>query len=344
MATPGTPPRGGGWWPGLARLGATGDVKGADVQRWHGPEGVPEGRSVVTIGVFDGVHLGHRRVVARAAERAREVGVPLVAVTFDPHPDEVTRPGTHPARLTTPAHRARLLAQAGADYVYALPFTYELSKLAPEEFVRRVLVEELRAAAVVVGADFRYGHRAAGDVALLGELGEKYDFTAEGVAPVTGDDGTVVSATRIRELLAAGDVVAAARDLERPHRVEGIVVRGHQRGGSALGFPTANVETPPFTAIPADGVYCGWLTAGGTTWPAAISVGVNSTFGDADRSVEAYALDRDDLDLYGTRAAVDFVERLRDMLRFDGLEPLVAQMRRDVDQARAIMRQARANR
>lgn len=309
------------------------------MQRWHGPQEGPDGRTAVTIGVFDGVHRGHQRVVARAAERAAELGVPLVAVTFDPHPDEVTRPGSRPARLTTPAHRAGLLADLGAAYVFALPFTYELSTLAPEEFVRRVLVEELHAAAVVVGADFRYGHRAAGDVALLGELGEKYDFTVEGVAPVT-DDGTVVSATRIRALLAAGEVAEAARDLGRPHRVEGVIVRGHQRGGSALGFPTANLETPPFTAIPADGVYAGRLSAGGETWPAAISVGVNSTFGDADRSVEAYALDRDDLDLYGMRAGVDFVARLRDMVRFDGLEPLVAQMHRDVDEARAILRRA----
>lgn len=307
------------------------------VQRWYGPHEGPDGRTVVTIGVFDGVHRGHQRVVGRAAARARELGVPLVAVSFDPHPDEVTRPGTRPARLTSPARRAALLAECGAAYVFALPFTYELSTLEPEEFVRRVLVDDLHAAAVVVGADFRYGHRAAGDVALLAELGEKYDFTAAGVAPVTGEDGAVISATRIRELLTEGRVADAARALGRPHRVEGVVVRGHQRGGSALGFPTANLESPPFTAIPADGVYAGRLSAGGQTWPAAISVGVNSTFGDADRSVEAYALDRDDLDLYGERASVDFVARLRDMVRFDGLDPLVAQMRRDVDQARAIL-------
>jgi len=310
------------------------------VQRWYGPQEGPNGRTVVTIGVFDGVHRGHQRVLARAAEQARELDVPLVAVTFDPHPDEVTRPGSRPARLTTPAHRAELLAGCGAAYVFALPFTYELSTLPPEEFVRRVLVEELHAAAVIVGADFRYGHRAAGDVGLLAELGEKYDFTAAGIAPVSGEDGEIISATRIRALLAAGDVADAARALGRPHRVEGVVVRGHQRGGSALGFPTANLEAPPFTAIPADGVYAGWLGSGGQTWPAAISVGVNTTFGDADRSVEAYALDRDDLDLYGARASVDFVARLRDMVQFDGLEPLVAQMHRDVDQARAIMRQA----
>lgn len=312
------------------------EPKGAVVRRLHGPQEPRTGRTVVIIGVFDGVHLGHQRVVERAAERARELGLPLVAVTFDPHPDEVTRPGTHPARLTTLAHRAALLAAHGAGYVEALPFTYELSRLSAEEFVRRVLVTELRAAAVVAGTDFRFGHGAAGDLALLAKLGEKYDFSAEGVAPVTGLDG-VISSTSIRELLAAGDVAFASRDLGRPHRVEGIVVRGHQRGGSALGFPTANVETPPYTAIPCDGVYAGRLRVDDQAWPAAISVGVNATFGDADRSVEAYALDRDDLDLYGTRAAVDFVARLRDMVRFDGVEALVSQMRRDVDQARAVL-------
>ena len=313
------------------------------MQRWHGPQQPPTGRSVVTIGVFDGVHLGHQRVVERGAERARELGLPLVAVTFDPHPDEVIRPGTHPARLTGLARRAALLAGYGADYVEALPFTYELSRLPADEFVRKVLVAELRAAAVVVGTDFRFGHDATGDLALLAKLGETYDFTADGVAPVLGLDG-VITSTAIRELLAAGDVAYASRDLGRPHRVEGIVVRGHQRGGSALGFPTANVETPAYTAIPRDGVYAGRLCVEDRAWPAAISVGVNSTFGDADRSVEAYALDRDDLDLYGTRAAVDFMARLRDMVRFDGVDTLVAQMRRDVDQAREVLARSEANR
>lgn len=318
------------------------EVKGAGVQRLHGPQEPLTGRTVVIIGVFDGVHLGHQRVVARAAERARELGLPLVAVTFDPHPDEVTRPGTHPARLTGLPRRAALLAEHGAGYVEVLPFTYELSRLPAEEFVRQVLVTQLRAAVVVAGTDFRFGHGAAGDLALLAKLGEQHDFTAEGVAPVLGLDG-VISSTAIRTLVAAGDVAYASRDLGRPHRVEGIVVRGHQRGGSALGFPTANVETPPHTAIPSDGVYAGRLRVGDEAWPAAISVGVNTTFGDADRSVEAYALDRDDLDLYGTRAAVDFVARLRDMVRFDGVETLVAQMHRDVDQAWAVLRRSEAN-
>ena len=196
-----------------------------------------------------------------------------------------------------------------------LPFTYEFSQLGPDEFVRAVLVDRLHAAQVVVGENFRFGHKAAGDVALLAELGEKYDFTAEGV-PLLTDGAVRISSSAIRELLAAGDVAAAARLLGRPHRVEGVVVRGQQRG-RALGFPTANLETPPHTAIPADGVYAGWLVAldaagaQAQRWPAAISVGTNPTFDGQERTVEAYALDRDDLDLYGMHVAADFASRLR---------------------------------
>jgi riboflavin kinase/FMN adenylyltransferase len=203
-----------------------------------------------------------------------------------------------------------------------------------------VLSERLHAGAVVVGENFRFGHKAAGDVPLLGQLGEKYDFTAEGV-PLLVADGVTISSSYIRERLAAGDVAAAAQALGRPHRVEGVVVRGHMRG-RGLGFPTANLETPPHTATPADGVYAGWLTSldlDGTAisrWPAAISVGTNPTFGAGDRTVEAYALDRDDLDLYGTHAAIDFAARLRGTERFDSVEALVTQMHEDVRQARAV--------
>ncbi len=313
------------------------------MQRWHGLHEVPAdlGRSVVTIGVFDGVHRGHRLIIGRAAALAAERGLPLVVVTFDPHPDEVVRPGTHPPLLCTPRFRVELLGRLGVDAVCVLPFTVEFSRLAAEEFVRTVLVDDLHAAAVVVGANFRFGHKASGDVSLLAELGEKYDFTAEGYALFT-DAGVTVSSSSIRDLLSAGDVAGAARDLGRPHRVEGIVVRGHQRG-RALGFPTANAEPPPFTAIPADGVYAGWLAAlesdGAEVerWPAAISVGANPTFDGADRTVEAYALDRDDLDLYGMHVAIEFAQRLRGMEKFGSVDELVGQMRRDVAQARNIV-------
>jgi riboflavin kinase/FMN adenylyltransferase len=312
------------------------------MHRWQGLQDVPDGwgRSVVTIGVFDGVHRGHQRVVRRAAEAAVQLALPVVVITFDPHPDEVVRPGSHPPFLCTARRRAELLAGLGVDAVCLLPFTREFSRLSPDEFVRTVLVDRLHAARVVVGEDFRFGHRATGDVALLAQLGEKYDFAAEGV-PLLADDGVRISSSEIRERLAAGDVAGATRDLGRPHRVEGVVVRGQQRGRS-LGFPTANLETLPHTAIPADGIYAGWLSSLDTSgteqerWPAAISVGTNPTFDGQERTVEAYALDRDDLDLYGTHVAVDFAARLRGMVKFDSVADLVDQMHRDVDAARAV--------
>jgi riboflavin kinase / FMN adenylyltransferase len=314
------------------------------VYRWYGLDEVPAdwGPSVITIGVFDGVHRGHQGVVERAAEAGRELGLPVVAITFDPHPDEVVRPGSHPPFLCSARRRAELLAGLGADAVCVLPFTLEFSRLDPDEFVRTVLVERLHAAMVVVGEDFRFGHKAAGDVALLAKLGEKYEFTTEGM-PLLGDDGAPISSTSIRHMLEEGDVAAAAKALGRPHRVEGVVVRGHQRG-RALGFPTANLETPPHTAIPADGIYAGWLASLDENgrdverWPAAISIGTNPTFGEGERTVEAYALDRTDLDLYGMHAAIDFTARLRGTLRFDSVDGLVEQMRRDVDQARELTR------
>jgi riboflavin kinase/FMN adenylyltransferase len=312
------------------------------VYHWNGLDDVPSdwGACVATIGVFDGMHRGHQSVVGRAVEIARERDLPVVVITFDPHPDEVVRPGSQPPSLTTFRRQAQLLAKLGADALCVLPFTVEFSRLTPDEFVHTVLSDRLHAAAVVVGDDFRFGHKAAGDVALLSQLGEKYDFTAEGV-PLLEAEGMTISSTYIRACLAAGDVTGAAAVLGRPHRVEGVVVRGHQRG-RALGFPTANLESPAHTAIPADGVYAGWLYTldlDGTEterWPAAISVGTNPTFDGVDRTVEAYALDRDDLDLYGTHAAIDFTARLRGTVRFDSVADLVAQMHDDVAQARLV--------
>mgnify|MGYP001267350204 CR=1 FL=1 len=310
------------------------------VRRWHGLDEVPAdwGRSVVTIGVFDGVHRGHQRIVRAAAETARERGVRSVVITFDPHPDEVVRPGTHPPLLTTTRRRIELLEGLGTDAVAVVPFTLELSKVPPDEFVQSVLVERLHAAHVIVGEDFRFGHRARGDVALLTELGAKYDFTVAGMPLVA--DGGPISSTYIRGRLEEGAVEDAAKALGRPHRVEGVVVRGHQRG-RALGFPTANLETLPHTAIPADGVYAGRLVCDsdrypGFSWPAAISIGTNPTFDGQERTVEAYALDRDDLDLYGEHMAVDFQARIRDTLKFDSIDALVEEMRRDVERAREI--------
>lgn len=312
------------------------------MRRWYGLDEVPRdwGRSVVTIGVFDGVHRGHQKVIGRAAELAAELGLPCVVITFDPHPDEVVRPGSHPPLLSSGARRPELLAEVGTDAIMVLPFTLELSRMGPDEFVQSVLVDRLHAARVIVGEDFRFGHRAKGDIALLRELGEKYDFLAEGVPLVA--DGDTISSTAIRARLAEGAVEEAAHLLGRPHRLEGIVVRGHQRG-RALGFPTANVESLPHTAVPADGVYAGYLVCDSERypderWPAAISVGTNPTFEGVTRTVEAYALDRDDLDLYGEHVSVDFVSRIRGMVKFESIEDLIAEMRRDVERAREVTR------
>ncbi|WP_165959007.1 bifunctional riboflavin kinase/FAD synthetase [Actinomadura sp. KC345] len=311
------------------------------MRRWNGLGEVPAdwGRSVITIGVFDGVHRGHQRIVGTAVAEARRRGLSSVVITFDPHPDEVVRPGTHPPLLAGTKRRIELLEGLGADAVVVVPFTLELSKVPPDEFVQSVLVDRLHAAHVIVGEDFRFGHKAKGDVALLRELGDKYDFTAEGM-PLVANGGTI-SSTYIRERLDAGEVDLAAGALGRPHRVEGVVVRGHQRG-RALGFPTANLETLPHTAIPADGVYAGRLVCDSDrypdfSWPAAISIGTNPTFEGVERTVEAYALDRDDLDLYGEHMAVDFTARIRDTLKFDSVEALIEEMHRDVDSARELM-------
>ncbi|TDE55847.1 bifunctional riboflavin kinase/FAD synthetase [Nonomuraea mesophila] len=305
-----------------------------------GPRVQGSGRSVVTIGVFDGVHRGHRRVIERAVAIARERGARSVAVTFEPHPEELVRPGTRPHRLTSLRRRAELLAALGIDEVDVVEFTPALQRTSPDDFVQSVAAERWRAAVVVVGEDFVFGHDASGDVQTLRTLGDKYDFEVEAVPLLEG-----VSSTAIREQLAAGDVEGARERLGRPHRVEGVVVRGYQRGRQ-LGFPTANVETPPHTAIPADGVYAGWLECvpvanlpalyAGERWPAAISVGTNPTFEGVPRTVEAYALDRDDLELYGAHVAVEFAARLRGNTRFESIEALIAQIHADVDATRRI--------
>ncbi|MDH6710349.1 riboflavin kinase/FMN adenylyltransferase [Kitasatospora sp. MAA19] len=310
------------------------------MQRWRGLEEIPGdwGRSVVTIGSFDGVHRGHQLIIGRAVERARELGLPAVVVTFDPHPREVIRPGSHPAVLAPQARRAELMAGLGVDAVLVLPFTPELSQESPETFVRQVLVDALHARAVVEGPNFRFGHRAAGDVALLAELGRSAGFDVEVVdlqVSGTAGAGEPFSSTLTRRLVEAGDMAGAGEVLGRPHRVEGVVVRGAQRGRE-LGYPTANVETVPYSAIPADGVYAGWLTADGERMPAAISVGTNPTFDGTARTVEAYAIDRVGLDLYGLHVAVDFLAYLRGMEKFDSIEALLDRMADDVKQAREL--------
>ncbi|MFE4372744.1 bifunctional riboflavin kinase/FAD synthetase [Streptomyces sp. NPDC056835] len=310
------------------------------MQRWRGLEDIPQdwGRGVVTIGSYDGVHRGHQLIIGRAVERARELGVRSVVVTFDPHPSEVVRPGSHPPLLAPHHRRAELMADLGVDALLILPFTVEFSKLSPADFIVKVLVDKLHARAVIEGPNFRFGHKAAGDVAVLADLGVTYDYEVEVVdLYVTGEagGGEPFSSTLTRRLVAEGDVAGAAEILGRPHRVEGVVVRGAQRGRE-LGFPTANVETLPHTAIPADGVYAGWLTADGERMPAAISVGTNPQFEGTERTVEAYAIDRVGLDLYGLHVTVDFLSYVRGQRKFESIEALLEAIRDDVKRSRAL--------
>jgi riboflavin kinase/FMN adenylyltransferase len=304
-------------------------------------EDVPRdwGRSVVTIGSYDGVHRGHQLIIGRAVERARELGLKSVVVTFDPHPSEVVRPGSHPPLLAAHHRRAELMEALGVDALLILPFTAEFSQLTAGEFIGTVLVDALHAKLVVEGPNFRFGHKAAGDVGFLSAMGLTHDYDVDIIdLYVTGDagDGRPFSSTLARRLIAEGDVEGAMEILGRPHRVEGVVVRGAQRGRE-LGYPTANVETLPHTAIPADGVYAGWLHVEGEAMPAAISVGTNPHFDGTARTVEAYAIDRVGLDLYGLHVAVDFLTYLRGMEKFDSIDALLERMADDVKRARELV-------
>jgi riboflavin kinase/FMN adenylyltransferase len=300
--------------------------------------------AAVTVGFFDGVHLGHRAVIATARRLATARGATTAAVTFDRHPATVVRPESAPLLLTDLDQRLERLAEAGVEVTLVVPFDEVRAKEPAEEFVTEILVGCLAARAVVVGADFHFGHRRRGDVALLRAMGAEHGFEVHGVdlaGAGAGPPGTVpaISSTAIRRALAAGDVAAANRMLGRPHEVRGVVERGDQRG-AALGYPTANVAVPPSIQLPAPGIYAGWYVGPrGTAHAAAVALGRRPTFSPAsDRLLlEAYLLDFEG-DLYGEAAAVRFVERLRDEERFDSVEELVAQMGRDVEATRAVLR------
>ena len=306
------------------------------MKRWRGVEQIPTawGRCVVTIGVFDGVHRGHQLIIRRAVERAAELGVPSVVVTFDPHPMEVVRPGSHPPMLTDPRYKADLVEELGVDAFLVLPFTVDFMRLTAAEFVHAVLVERLHASGVVVGENFRYGNGGAGTVASLTEDGRRFGFTVDPF-PLQGSPERTWSSTYVRSCVAAGDMLSAAEALGRDHQVHGIIVRGDQRG-RAIGFPTANLEPLPWSAIPADGIYAGRLVRGKELLPAAISIGTNPTFQGDERRVEAYVLDLD-ADLYGEHVGLSFAQRLRDTIRFDTVDALVSQMHQDVARTRSLV-------
>lgn len=297
--------------------------------------------SVVAIGFFDGVHRGHQSLISRAVRAAHATGVRSAVVTFDRHPLEVVNPGARPPLLMTLDQRLRALADLDVDLVVALPFDDSLRHLPPADFVDHVLAGPLQARHVVVGANFRFGHKAAGDVTTLADLGPVFDFTSEAVTLLEMDD-VVVSSTEIRGAVERGGVEQAARWLGRPHVLEGIVVRGDQRG-RGLGFPTANLQVDDRAAVPAEGVYAGRFRLSAdagdqSTWhPSAISIGVNPTFGGiTSLRVEAFLIDYEG-DLYGLEAAVDFRHHLRGQQAFESVEDLVVQMRADVDRARTLL-------
>lgn len=299
----------------------------------HGLGDVAPAPSVVTIGFFDGVHRGHQAIIGRAVQEAADRGLRSVVVTFDRHPMEVVRPGSQPRYLQSLDRRAERLAEQGVDLVVVLPFTEEFSQLPPGRFVETVLAGALQARRVIVGANFRFGHRAAGDVVALTELGALHGFDAEAAALVDLE-GMAVSSTEIREHLDRGDVAWAAEALGRPFVLEGPVIHGDGRGRS-IGVPTANVEIDDRMQVPAVGVYAGHATVPGSDreWACVVNVGTRPTFSGTSVSVEAHLLDAD-VDLYGERLAVAFESRLRDEQRFEGPEALVAQIHRDIEMAR----------
>jgi len=299
--------------------------------------------AVLAIGVFDGVHRGHRSLLGRARAIADESGLPVIAVTFDPHPASIV-PGRHaPPSLCTVPDRIDLLRLAGADEVVVLAFDPAMAAMSPQDFVAEILVGRLRARTVVVGENFRFGHRAAGDVAMLGELGADAGFSVEAVGLLPVD--APWSSTAVRQALAEGDVARAGDILGRWYRLSGTVVHGDHRGRE-LGYPTANLDWSGTPAIPADGVYAGWLVLldepGRVPMAAAISIGTNPQFGGTQRRVEAYVLPEGQsapasLDLYGRQVGLDFQVRLRGQQTFDSLAGLVEQMAADVAAARRLL-------
>jgi len=317
------------------------------VLRWTDPAATPDALRpcVATFGNFDGVHRGHRVVIGTLLAEAKARGLPAVAVTFDPHPIQVLHPERAPELISPGSLHEQLLEETGIDGLVVVPFTVDYAQQSPEEFILSTFVTGLGVKALIVGADTKgFGRGYTGDVDLIRELGQRHGFDVV----VVPDQGNAArwSSSAARERLREGDVAGAAEILGRPHRVVGVVVHGFHRGRE-LGYPTANLERRSRGVVPADGVYAGWFTRldlppdhPDHRLPAAISVGTNPTFDGTERTVEAYCLDRTDLDLYGETVAVDFVEHLRPTLRFDSIEELLDAMAGDVVAAHAVLASA----
>ena len=295
-----------------------------------------DGPSVVTIGFFDGVHLGHRSLLSATVEAARERGSRSVAVTFDRHPREILTPGQEPRLLTTIERKASLIADCGIDVLVVLEFTESFSTIIAEDFVRDVLIDGIHAVHVRVGPDFNFGHRAAGSIATIREVGEPLGLTADEVAPFTLED-RVVSSSSIRAALSDGDLAWPRTALGRSYVVDGEVVSGAGRG-KGLGYPTANLRTWPRLLLPGQGIYAGTAELfDGSRYPAAIDVGTNPTFGVEPLHVEAFLIDFPDVELRGQQLAVGFAERLRDEVKFESVDELIEAIADDVERTRRVL-------
>lgn len=283
----------------------------------------------VAIGIFDGVHAGHQEILAEAARHGR-----VVALTFYPHPTSIFAPERTPTALVSLDDRIALLEENGAAEVVVIEFTKEFAAKSPDEFIQDVLIKQLNAAHVTVGSNFTFGHKAAGNVEYLKEHANGFEVSS---VSLREDRGSAISSTRIRNLIVDGDIERANELLTRPYSLAGPVVHGEKRGRE-IGYPTANIGLHEHATIPADGIYAGWLTVGEHRWASAISIGTNPTFpGVRGRQVEAYAIDQEGLDLYDQHASIEFIVRLRDTLKFDGLEPLLIQMAKDCQEAKAVL-------
>ena len=285
---------------------------------------------VLAVGIFDGVHAGHQQIIA-TAKHLGEVTV----MTFDPHPTSIVAPERTPSQLISVKDRIELLKLAGATHVEVVNFNKDFSQLSPDQFIEEVLLGRFKAEHVVIGENFNFGYKAQGSPKYLSEVGPKYGFGVS-IVKLQEERGSTISSTRIRNLIIDGEIERANELLTRRFYLKGPVVHGEKRGRE-IGYPTANLGLTPLATIPADGVYAGWLSVGESRWAAAISIGTNPTFpGVRGRQVEAYAIDQVGLDLYDQEAKIEFGFRLRDTLKFDGLAPLLEQMKKDCDQAREL--------
>lgn len=292
--------------------------------------------SAVTVGKFDGIHLGHKKLIGALKTAADEHSLQSVVVTFDRHPDALLNPQSHKLPIIGPNLKRDLIAETGVDVLLTLAFNEALANLSPQQFVQQILVDGLKAKVVLVGEDFRFGHKGSGDVQTLHDLGQELGFEVRVVSSAELN-GEKISTSRIREALDQGDVLTASRMLGRVHVSVGIIEHGLKIGRS-IGFPTANMARDCEGYLPLDGVYAGWLVVDGQRHPAAHSVGINETFQAVPRLVESHVLDRDDIDLYDKLVTLEFVDFIRPAAKFNGVEDLVEEINRDLEKVRKVLK------